>query len=392
MAAQELELPEVPCVRLTHLTTAQKRALAIADNRIASQAEWDPDALRAEFEALCKLEFPVELTGFATAEIDLILEVPSISATVSAEATEFVSEPDRGVPAVSQVGDCWECGDHRLYCGDALEAASYDALLGDQLAAMIVTDPPWNVPIQGHVSGLGKVKHLEFLQASGEMSQPQFTNFLSTAMGQMVRFSVDGSIHFIFMDWRAISEITAAADGNYSELKNVCVWNKGVGAMGSLYRSQYELVFVYKNGRAPHQNNILLGKYGRNRTNIWSYAGANAFGRDRGADLAAHPTVKNTAMIADAIRDCSKRGDVVLDPFAGSGTILLAAERTARKAAAIELDPHYVDTAVRRWQQRTGKTATLSGSDASFDIVGEERRQSPEAGSATLSNADRGHD
>ena len=224
------------------------------------------------------------------------------------------------------------------------------------------------------------------------MSSPQFTVFLKTAMGQMVRFSVDGSIHFIFMDWRAIGEITEAASGTYSELKNLCVWDKRVGAMGSLYRSQHELVFVYKNGRAPHQNNIQLGKYGRNRTNVWSYPGANSFGRNREADLAAHPTVKNTAMITDAIRDCSKRGDIIMDPFSGSGTILLAAERCGRKAAAIELDPYYVDTAVRRWQERTGKVAVLSGTDKPFALVAKERRQEPPIASSGDAGQDDGHD
>lgn len=389
--AEELNMVEVPCIRLKHLTAAEKRALAIADNRIAELAVWDLDVLRTEFEALCELEFPVELTGFATAEIDLMFDVPSVSTTSAAEPTDLVPEPDRSLSAVTRLGDCWECGNHRLYCGDALDAASY-TVLGEDRAAMIVTDPPWNSRINGHVSGLGKVKHREFVQASGEMSSPQFTVFLKTAMGQMVRFSVDGSIHFIFMDWRAIGEITEAAAGTYSELKNVCVWDKRSGSMGSLYRSQHELIFVYKNGRAPHQNNVQLGKYGRNRTNVWAYPGANSFGRNREADLAAHPTVKNTAMITDAIRDCSKRGDIILDPFSGSGTILLACERSGRKAAGIELDPHYVDTAVRRWQERTGKQAILSGTDKSFTLVTKERRQEPSSTTSDDAGRDDDHD
>lgn len=390
--AIELKMDEVPCIRVTHLSAVQKRALAIADNRVAELAVWDPDILRAEFESLCKLEFPVELTGFATGEIDLMFDIPSVSTTSTAEATDLVPEPDRDAAAVSRVGDCWICDGHRLLCGDALLPASYEALLGDNRAAMIVTDPPWNCRINGHVSGLGKVKHREFVQATGELTSEQFIAFLKTAMDQMVRFSVDGSIHFIFMDWRMIGEITVAASETYSELKNVCVWDKRSGSMGSLYRSQHELVFVYKNGRAPHQNNVQLGKYGRNRTNIWSYPGANSFGRNREADLAAHPTVKNTAMITDAIRDCSKRGDIILDPFSGSGTILLACERSGRKAAAIELDPYYVDTAVRRWQERTGQVAILSGTDKPFALVAEERRQGPPIASTGDAGPDNGHD
>lgn len=372
-AAEALGMEQVPCIRLTHLTPPQKRALAIADNRIAELAEWDPEALRAEFSALCELEFPVELTGFETAEIDLILETPTVGEAGSSDPADFVAEPDRTSTSVSRHGDCWLMGNHRLYCGDALAPNSYEAVLAGGQAAMAITDPPYNVPINGHVTGLGKTKHREFVMASGEMSKEAFTAFLKCAMENMVRFSVDGSIHFIFMDWRHICELTTAGAETYTELKALCIFNKSNGGLGSLYRSKHELIFVYKNGTAPHQNNIQLGKHGRYRTNVWDYAGVNTFGRTRDADLAAHPTVKPVALIADAIRDCSKRGDVILDPFAGSGTIFLAAERTGRRAAAIELDPHYVDTAVRRWQQATGKAATLSDTGDSFDEVAAKR-------------------
>jgi hypothetical protein len=379
---EALGIKNLPCVRLTHLTAAQKRALAIADNRMAELAEWDADALRAEFAALCDLDFPVELTGFATAEIDIILDTPLMSEAAASDPVDQVSEPDRGAAAVSQLGDCWELGNHRLYCGNALEAVSYEALLGGQRAAMIISDPPFNVPVRGHVSGLGKARHPEFAMASGEMSQEAFTVFLKAGMDLMVRFSVDGSIHFLFIDWRHLGEMLSAGAAAYAELKALCVWNKSNGGMGSLYRSKHELVLVYKNGTAPHQNNIQLGKLGRYRTNVWDYAGVNTFSRNRDADLAAHPTVKPVAMIADAIRDCSKRGDIILDPFAGSGTILLAAERTGRKAAAIELDPHYVDTAVRRWQQSTGRTAILSRCAQAFDEVAARRTDARPAAAA----------
>ncbi|HEV2080621.1 MAG TPA: site-specific DNA-methyltransferase [Allosphingosinicella sp.] len=273
-----------------------------------------------------------------------------------------------------------------------MEPAPYQAVLGDARAAMVVSDVPYNVPIQGHVSGLGKARHREFEMASGEMSQEEFTTFLKQAMDLMVQFSIAGSLHFIFMDWRHLAEITSAGAQAYSELKALCVWDKQSGGMGSLYRSQHELIFVYKNGTAPHQNNILLGKFGRYRTNVWQYAGANTFGRTRDADLAAHPTVKPVALIADALRDCSRRGDIILDPFAGSGTILLAAERTGRKAAAIEIDPHYVDTAVRRWQESTGKSATLAGSGSSFDEVAVQRAAAPAPEAAPGSHEGVSHD
>ncbi|MBA3668642.1 MAG: ParB N-terminal domain-containing protein [Sphingomonas sp.] len=388
VVAQALGMGSIPCVRVTHLSAVQRRALSIADNRIAEQAEWDPEALKAEFAALCTMEFPLELTGFATAEIDIILDAPLVTMSPTSDPADVFAPPDRSAPAASLPGDCWLLGNHRLYCGNALELQSYEEVLGGHRAAMVITDPPFNVSIQGHVSGLGKAAHREFAMASGEMSPDEFTNFLRQAMDLMVRFSTDGSIHFIFMDWRHIREITTAGAAAYSEFKALCVWNKTNGGMGSLYRSKHELVFVYKNGTAPHCNNVQLGKYGRYRTNVWDYAGANAFGRDRDTDLASHPTTKSVALIADAIRDCSKRGDVILDPFAGSGTILLAAERTGRKAAAIELDPHYVDTAIKRWQEAVGAQATLSNTGQTFAEVTVDRGRNAIPPSALHGEAD----
>lgn len=390
--AEMLGMEKVPCVRVSDLSKAQKRALAIADNRIAELAEWDPEALRAEFLLLCELEFPVELTGFATAEIDLLIDSPMPAVIATSDPADAVNEPDRSLPAATLPGDLWELRDHRLLCGDALSEVAYTTVLGERQASMAITDPPYNVPIQGHVSGLGSAKHREFAMASGEMSADEFTAFLAAGMKFMAMFSIDGSIHFIFMDWRHIAELTSAATAVYSEWKALCVWNKSNGGMGSLYRSKHELVFVYKNGTAPHQNNVQLGKHGRYRTNVWDYAGANSFNPTRDTDLAAHPTVKPVAMIADAIRDCSKRGDLILDPFAGSGTILLAAERTGRRAAAIELDPHYVDTAVRRWQQATGESATLAGTGESFDDVAAGRAGERAPADRPLTSAETGHE
>ena len=265
-------------------------------------------------------------------------------------------------------------GAHRLYCGDALTAETYEALLGENRADLVFSDPPYNVPIAGHVSGLGKARHREFAMASGEMSKDEFTIFLKTALNLMARFSRDGSIHFICMDFRHMAELLEAGSEAYAELKNLCIWDKQSGGMGSLYRSQHELVFVFKSGKVPHVNNVQLGRYGRYRTNIWSYPGLNGFGRRRGESLAAHPTVKPVSLVADAIRDCSKRGDLVLDPFAGSGTTTLAAERTGRRAAAVELDPAYVDLAIQRWERLTGDTALLDGDGRPFSAIAAERR------------------
>ena len=239
--------------------------------------------------------------------------------------------------------------------------------MAGKLAQMVITDPPYNVPIEGHVCGLGKVKHAEFAMASGEMSKEEFEAFLSTTLGNMASFSKDGSIHYVFMDWRHLDEILGAGRSAYTELKNLVVWNKDNGGMGAFYRSKHELVFVFKRGTAAHVNNFKLGENGRYRTNVWDYAGISSLGADRDEQLAMHPTVKPVALIADAIRDCSKRGGIVLDGFSGSGTTIVAAEETGRQARAIEIDPHYADVSVRRWQVMTGQSAVLENGGVLFD-------------------------
>jgi DNA modification methylase len=250
---------------------------------------------------------------------------------------------------------------HRLYNGNARDAASYEALLGDERAAMVFCDPPYNVPVQGHVSGLGKARHREFAEASGEMAPPEFTTFLRSVFRLCVRFSVGGSIHYHCMDWRHIREILDAADGIYTEFKQLVVWEKGGQAgMGTFYRSQHELIPVFKSGRGKHINNFGLGEKGRYRTNVWSHKGSNTFRKGRAQDLATHPTIKPVALVAEAILDCSNRGDLILDAFSGSGTTLLAAHRTHRRGAAIEIDPLYVDASLRRLHAATGIEPTLS--------------------------------
>ncbi len=381
-AARQINLPTVPCIRLTHLSLTQKIAFAIADNKLSDLSSFDPDALIAQLKEIAKLEcdFNLELTAFDTAEIDILFE----AAPAKSDPADLLDLPDLKTPAVSRLGDCWQLGRHRLLCGNALEAESYDCVLAGERAAMAFTDPPWNVPIQGHVSGRGQVRHEEFAMASGEMSEAEFQGFLAAVCALLSRFSIDGSIHFICMDWRHIGNLLTAAKSNYAELKNICVWNKTNAGMGSLYRSQHELVAVFKNGTAPHQNNVELGKHGRHRTNVWSYAGANAFSATRTDDLAAHPTIKPIGLVADAIRDISRRGDLVLDPFSGSGTTILAAERTGRRAAAIEIEPRYVDVAIERWQRMTGQAAILDAHGGDFKHVREERRATrlPEADEA----------
>jgi DNA modification methylase len=321
-------MADVPTVRVDHLSPVQIRAYVIADNRLAEKAGWDPALLSLELQELSvQPNFDVTVTGFEMAEIDLVVGEASDH---EPEEADVIPEIDRFTPAVSRPGDCWRIGDHFLLCGDALKPRSYQRLLQGKRAQMVFTDPPYNVRIAGNVSGLGKNQHREFAMASGEMTQREFTNFLRRALTNLAEFSADGSIHFICMDWRHIRELTDAAGDAYTDLKNICVWSKSNAGMGSLYRSAHELIFVYKNGSARHINNVELGRFGRSRTNVWQYAGMSSFGKDRDTSLAGHPTPKPLALVGDAILDCSKRGGIILDAFAGSGTTLPAAEKTGR--------------------------------------------------------------
>ena len=372
-AAKLIGMSDVPTVRVDHLTPAQIRAFVIADNRLAENAGWDRELLTLELQELSiELNFDVTVTGYQTAEVDLLIS--ELTGGAPDEADE-IPEIDRSVPAVSRSGDRWRIGDHFLLCGDALSKNSYVDLLGAQKAQMVFADPPYNVAITGNVSGLGKVKHREFAMASGEMSPHEYTKFLGAAFIRLADFSTNGSIHFICMDWRHIRELLEAAAKPYSELKNLCVWAKTNPGMGSLYRSQHELVYVFKKGTAPHVNNVELGRFGRNRTNIWNYPGTNIVGKNRDAEIAMHPTVKPLALVADAILDCSKRGGIVLDVFAGSGTTLIAAEKTGRRGYGIEIDPHYTDIIIRRFYEVYGLKAIHTGSKLDFGSLGNKRSE-----------------
>lgn len=363
-AAQQAGSTTVPVIRVGHLNEAQKRAFMIADNRLAELASWDEALLKKELQFLseCDIDFDFSAIGFETPELDIILN----GSFPEAPEEDSFPEASSGLAPISKLGSLWLLGDHRLYCGDALQPSSYAALLGDEQAQLVFTDPPYNVRINGHVGGLGAVKHREFPMASGELTPAEFTAFLGKAFEHLITFTTDGSIHFICMDWRHLQEIMTAGSANYTALKNICVWRKANAGMGSLYRSQHEFILVFKNGNAPHINNIELGSHGRYRTNVWDYQGINSFGRERDVLLASHPTVKPVALVADAIQDCSKRRDLILDPFAGSGTTVVAAEKTKRRAAAIEIDPVYIDIIVRRWQAFTGKQAICAQSGMTF--------------------------
>ena len=321
------------------------------------------------------LNFSLDVTGFEIGEIDLMIESQAKSTATDVDTADDLRNIPSG-PPMCKPGDIWLLGRHRILCGNSLESASYTTLMEKEWADLVFADPPYNVRIDGHASGLGIVKHREFAMASGEMSRADFTDFLSRVCLHLKRFSQPGAINFVCMDWRHAGEMLEAGNEVYAELKNICVWVKHNAGMGSFYRSQHELIFVFKTGGRPHRNNIQLGKHRRHRTNVWSYRAANDFGRptDEGNLLQMHPTVKPVAMVADAILDCSSRGDVVLDPFLGSGTTLIAAERVGRRCFGIEIDPAYVDALIRRWQAFTGGVARHAVTGEVFDGVPEEAR------------------
>jgi DNA methylase len=311
------------------------------------------------------LDFSLEATGFTIGEIDLKIQ----AVDEAPDAPDPDEAPVPAGPEVAQLGDLWTLGPHKLLCGDALDAASYARLMGEDRAAMVFTDPPYNVAIDGNVTGKGKVHHREFAMATGEMSEPQFVAFLTQACELMAEHSTNGSVHFVCMDWGHLYPLMTAGRSAYDAMLNICVWTKPHGGLGGVYRSAHEMVVVFKNGRGPHRNNVQMGRFGRNRTNVWAYAGANGFGRGEDADLTSqHPTPKPVAMIADAMLDVTAPRDIVLDVFMGSGATLIAAQRVGRVCRGIEMDPLYVDLTIPRWQRLTGQDA-IRADGASFNAL-----------------------
>jgi DNA modification methylase len=372
LACQRLGWTEVPTISLDHLSEAQARAFMIADNRLTENSVWDDRLLAEQFRDLSvlDLDFSLEVTGFDMGEIDLRIEGLNPPAAVDQDPADDLSGVHSG-PPVTRAGDIWALGENRVHCASALEAGSYASLMLDERARMQFSDPPYNVRIDGNVSGLGRHRHREFAMGSGEMTKSEFTRFLVRAMSLFASHCAEGSLHFICMDWRHMAELLAAAREVYRQVINVCVWVKDKPGMGSLYRSQHELVGVFRHGRGAHRNNIQLGRYGRNRSNVWHYPGASSFSRggDEGNLLALHPTVKPVALVADAIMDCTSRNDIVLDGFLGSGTTVIAAQRTGRRCYGLEIDPLYVDTIVRRWQAFTRDDARHVPSSRLFKDV-----------------------
>ena len=371
-AAKLLGWKSVPTIALSHLSETERRAYVLADNKLALNAGWNKEILAIELQALSDVNFDVELTGFSLAEIDLVIDEAGEASPDGVDATDDAVIFASG-PPVSRQSDLWHLGRHRLLCGDARSAVDFEALMEGDKADLVFTDPPYNVMIDGNVCGLGSVKHREFAFASGEMSKAQFTSFLTDTLGNIGEVMRDDGIAFVCMDWRHMSELIAAGETAFTELKNLVVWNKTNGGMGAFYRSKHELIFVFKQGTAEHTNSFGLGDTGRYRTNVWDYPGISSIGASRSDELAMHPTVKPVALIANAIRDCSKRGEIVLDAFGGSGSTLIAAEKTGRSARLIEYDPLYCDTILRRWETYTGKRATLTVTGQSFEDLAEAR-------------------
>jgi len=365
-AAKLLGLESVPTIALSHLSETERRAYVLADNKLALNAGWDRDTLAIELQALVDLDFDIELTGFGLAEVDFAIDASADADPDGSDAPED-HVPQIAGPVVTRNGDVWQLGRHRLLCGDARDPDAFANLLQGEKADLVFTDPPYNVAIDGNVCGKGSVTHREFAFASGEMTSAQFTRFLQSTLGNVAAVMRDGAIAFVCMDWRHLRELLDAGEQMFTEVKNLVVWNKTNGGMGTFYRSKHELIFVFKQGTAEHTNNFGLGDTGRYRTNVWDYAGINSIGASRAEDLAMHPTVKPVALIADAIRDCSRRGEIVLDCFGGSGSTLIAADKTGRRARLIEYDELYCDTIIRRWQVLTGKWAVRGSDQASFD-------------------------
>jgi DNA modification methylase len=367
-AMKELGFDEIAAIVVENRTPAEIRALRLAVNRIVEDVEWDQEALRTEFRELLELGFDLDLTGFEAVEIDMTLDIDHQTAAVVEEVTAEEVEPAT-TAAVVAIGDVWRLGHHLIACGNSQDAALVSQLIGARKAAVVFTDPPYNVKIGGNVSGLGKTVHREFAMASGEMSGEAFTAFLAGFIKALIPILADGAILFACMDWRHLRELLDAGEQNQLVLKNLVVWAKSNAGMGSFYRSQHELVCVFKYGDAPHQNHFELGQHGRSRSNVWNYKGVNSFGKDRMELLGAHPTVKPVALVADALRDVSRRGDIVIDPFLGSGSTLLAAEETGRVCIGIEIDPAYVEVAIKRWQKRTGKDAVNTVTGEAFQAA-----------------------
>jgi len=380
-AARRLGMTEIPVLRIEALTPDELRAYRLADNRIAELAGWDSEILAIELQHLSEVEldFGIEVTGWTNVEIDAAILDGKADEEEDADPADAV--PAVGKIAVSRLGDMWLMGKHRLLCGSALEASSFNRLLGDEKAVLICQDPPWNIAVKS-ISGSGKTQHREFLMASGEMSDEEYRAFIETQLARNIECAVPGAVIQSFIDWRGVEKVITAGISLGLELLNVLVWHKGHGSFGSPWRSAHELIVCFKVPSAPIKDRVRMGKHGRIRSNVLEVPGMGSFGKGRMEALESHPTSKPVALVTELIRDVTDRGDIVLDSFMGSGSCLLSADRSGRIARGIELDPLYVDVIVRRWQDHTGEDAILEGDGRSFAEIAEARGEAAECSSA----------
>lgn len=366
-ALKRLGRKTVPIIRLDHLSPAKARAYVIADNQLSDLSDFDPDLINQAFRELSAqvLDFSLEATGFEMGAIDI-----SIGSLAGDGPDDDEPPPAPSAAAISKAGDVWILDSHRLVVGDSTLHSTYETLLRQEKVHAAFSDPPYNAKVSD-ISGFGGRKHREFAVASGEMDPDAFTSFLTTIFRLMAKWSLPGAVHFNCIDHKHMREMLNAGAVAYADQLNICIWDKGVGGMGSLYRSAHELVVVSRATPGPHRNNIELGRHGRNRTNVWSYPGANRFMKSaEDADLLRqHPTPKPVKMVADALLDVTARGDLVLDPFCGTGAVLLACQRTGRVCRTIEIDPLYADLAIRRWERHTGGNAVLERTGETFTAV-----------------------
>jgi DNA modification methylase len=369
-AARSVGLGFVPCLVIDHLTPQETRILRLALNRLQEKGEWDVQSLKLEFQELIDLDAPFELAGFEPQEIDIVLLEEGGANDPKANSLPVVSEE---TPSVSRLGDLWKLGRHRVLCADATKPESYTALFDGAAAAAVFTDPPYNIKIDGFAVGAGSKHHREFLNASGEMTDAEFVSFLTNFLKPASCYLVDGSVLFVCMDWRHAEHVEQAARKVGLPHLNTAVWVKGNGGLGGLYRSAHEFVLVFRKGVVSSVNNVELGRHGRDRSNVWTYPGSNQRGSSANAEAANHPTPKPVELVADALLDVTERGDIVLDPFAGSGTTIIAAQKTGRTAYTLELDPSYVDLIIRRFEKFTGEQAVHAGTGRTFAELMAER-------------------
>ena len=361
---------EVNVIFVNDKTPAEIKAIRLALHRLPLDAKWDAENLTAVMSELASINFDLDLTGFDAPQIDVYLSLDVPKANVEENGADI---PSPELTPVSQRGSIWKLGRHRVGCGDATDLAFVSAILDNQQAHVCFVDPPYNIPVDGFISGKGRHHHHEFLQGSGELSSADFFAFLRHSFSVLKSNCAPTALIYACIDWRHVKEMTVAGHACDMPLYQIVTWVKSNGGMGGIYRNQSEFICVFKAGDATPLDNVELGRHGRNRTNVWNYPGMSSFGIERDSLLGMHPTVKPVAMIADALRDVTKRGEIVLDTFLGSGSTLIAAEETGRSCRGVELDPIYVDVAIRRWQNATGRDAILSGTGQTFSSVAERR-------------------